>query len=48
MLAYFCSKCMMYFQEMELLSKKCCPECKQDTKPRLILGGQVMGNTAGE
>ena len=48
MLAYFCSTCKMYYQELELLKGKCCPECKTETKPRLILAGQVMGREEGD
>lgn len=48
MIGYFCEKCQMYYRASELLTGKHCPECKQVTKPRLILAGQVMGNIAEE
>ncbi|KKL57995.1 hypothetical protein LCGC14_2229810 [marine sediment metagenome] len=44
MLAYFCTPCQFYYQEAELLSSKRCPECRGEMKPRMVLGGQVMGD----
>ena len=44
MLAYFCAKCQMYLRLEELLQDRKCPECGEKTKPRLVLGGQVMGS----
>jgi len=43
MLAYYCTACAMYVRESELLKDKRCPECKQATKPRMLLAGKVMG-----
>ncbi|KKN70408.1 hypothetical protein LCGC14_0431030 [marine sediment metagenome] len=48
MLGYFCKTCQMYFRLIELLAGKRCPECKEQTKPHLILAGQVMGATKAE
>ena len=45
MITYFCQACTFYYQELELLKGKKCPECKVEDKPRLVLGGQVMGDT---
>ncbi len=44
MLSYFCASCQFYYREAELLDGKRCPECKDIAKPRLVLGGQVMGD----
>lgn len=44
MLSYFCQACQFHYREAELLPGKRCPECKAETKPRLVLGGQVMGD----
>ena len=44
MLSYFCAACQFYYQEAELLTGKRCPECKDVTKPRMVLGGQVIGS----
>ncbi len=43
MLTYFCKACDFHYRETELLANKRCPECKEQTKPRLVLGGQVIG-----
>ncbi|KKM78769.1 hypothetical protein LCGC14_1356730 [marine sediment metagenome] len=43
MLTYFCSACQFYYREAELLKNKQCPECRGEVKPRLALGGQVVG-----
>jgi hypothetical protein len=43
MIAYWCPKCEMYLREAELMKVHKCPECLEQTKPRLLLGGQVMG-----
>jgi len=43
MLAYFCSECQMYYRPEELLDGKRCPECRGEARPRMVLGGQVMG-----
>lgn len=45
MLAYYCAGCEFYYRDVELLPGKRCPECREVTKPRAILGGQVMGST---
>ncbi len=42
MLAYFCATCQFYYREAELLTGKGCPECKNTTKPRMVLNGQVL------
>ena len=43
MLTYYCPACQFHYRELELLKGKRCPECKKQTKPRLVLGGLVMG-----
>ena len=43
MLAYYCKPCTFYYRELELTKGKTCPECKAPVKPRMILGGQIMG-----
>lgn len=42
MLVYYCEDCAMYFRGAET-AKARCPECGAAVKPRLVLGGQVMG-----
>lgn len=42
MLAHYCKGCKMYYRELELVKGRC-PECLEPVKPRLVLGGQVMG-----
>ena len=44
MLSYFCASCQFYYQEAELLTGKRCPQCRGEVKPRVVLGGQVMGD----
>lgn len=43
MIAYWCQPCQMLYREAELLAEKRCPECREPCRPRLVLGGQVMG-----
>ena len=43
MLGYYCTRCQMYFRGTELVKDRRCPECGDECKPRLVLGGQVMG-----
>jgi predicted Zn-ribbon and HTH transcriptional regulator len=43
MIGYYCAACTFYYREIELLTGKRCPECKEPCKPRLILAGQVIG-----
>ena len=44
MLTYFCVSCNFYYREAELLKDKRCPECKVVAKPRVMLGGRVIGD----
>lgn len=48
MVTRFCPTCLMHYSEVELLKGKRCPECKGETKPRLVLAGMVMGAEEGE
>ena len=45
-LAYFCETCNFYYYTGWRM--KHCPECKGAVKPRLIMGGQVMGSPPKE
>jgi hypothetical protein len=42
-IAYWCQPCAMFYREVELPAGKRCPECKGPCRPRLVLGGQVIG-----
>ena len=44
MITHYCSTCDFYYREAELGKAKRCPECGATTKPRLMLGGQIMGD----
>jgi NAD-dependent SIR2 family protein deacetylase len=48
MIGYYCAACAFYYRESELQGEKRCPECKGPCKPRLILAGQVMGESGKE
>ena len=43
MIAYYCAACKFYYRPIELLRGQRCPECKEPAKPRVMLGGKVMG-----
>ena len=44
MLAYWCAECRMLLRPEELLDGKRCPECKGPARPRMMLGGRVIGS----
>ncbi len=44
MIGYWCEPCQMYFRKPELRKDGSCPEDGSTVKPRLLLGGQVMGS----
>lgn len=44
MLAYYCSTCNIYLTQAEAPDNKRCPNCKTELRPRMVLGGTVMGS----
>ncbi len=41
-LAYYCANCIPYFRKADLTEGRC-PDCETQVKPRMVIGGVVLG-----
>ena len=41
-LAHYCANCILYFREADLTEGRC-PDCGNQVKPRMVIGGVVLG-----